>query len=76
MLVNLFEFFFVCRGTSGVRAQALDIEGNIIDDFIFDTSEGLLGRRCLHVCNAPSPAATSSLAIAKIVADRLEILMK
>lgn len=71
-----FEVADIERGPSGVRAQALGIEGNIIDDFIFDTSEGLLGRRCLHVCNAPSPAATSSLAIAKMVADRLEILMK
>jgi (S)-2-hydroxyglutarate dehydrogenase len=48
---------------SGVRAQALDPSGNLIDDFHF-VQQG----RALHVCNVPSPAATASLMIAaKIV---------
>lgn len=51
-------------GPSGVRAQALDRDGTMVDDF------RLGGRgRVLHVRNAPSPAATSSLAIARMLAD-------
>jgi (S)-2-hydroxyglutarate dehydrogenase len=45
-------------GGSGVRAQACDINGNLLDDFNFHKT-----KRVLHVCNAPSPAATASLAI-------------
>lgn len=58
------------RGPSGVRAQALDRDGNLVDDFVFDQSPGELGERTLHVRNAPSPAATSSLAIAQVIADK------
>ena len=58
------------RGPSGVRAQALDNEGNLVNDFVFDGGVGDLGSRMLHVRNAPSPGATSSLAIAKMVADK------
>jgi 2-hydroxyglutarate dehydrogenase len=54
-----------------VRAQALDPNGNLVDDFVFDSGTGELGKRMLHVRNAPSPAATSSLAIANIVADEV-----
>ncbi|WP_022702777.1 L-2-hydroxyglutarate oxidase [Pseudorhodobacter ferrugineus] len=51
---------------SGVRAQAVAPDGKIIDDFLFiDT------RHSLHVCNAPSPAATSAIPIAAHIADRL-----
>ncbi len=51
-------------GPSGVRAQALDRDGTLVDDF------RLGGRgRILHVRNAPSPAATSSLAIGRTLAD-------
>ncbi|KAL3310958.1 L-2-hydroxyglutarate dehydrogenase, mitochondrial [Cichlidogyrus casuarinus] len=60
----------VIRGPSGVRAQALDPEGNLVDDFIFHNGEGEFGKRLLHVRNAPSPAATSSLAIARMIADK------
>ncbi|TRY56416.1 hypothetical protein DNTS_025696 [Danionella cerebrum] len=60
------------RGPSGVRAQALDAEGNLVDDFVFDGGQGELGSRVLHVRNAPSPAASSSLAIAEMIADELE----
>lgn len=52
---------------SGIRAQAMDNNGQFIDDFVFDTSKC---RRFLHVRNAPSPAATSSLAIAKAIVDK------
>ncbi len=55
------------RGPSGVRAQALDADGNLVDDFIFDSGVGDLSKRMLHVRNAPSPAATSSLAIANVI---------
>lgn len=51
-------------GPAGVRAQALAPDGSLVDDFVFEGTEGVL-----HVRNAPSPAATSSLAIAKHIAD-------
>lgn len=62
------------RGPAGVRAQALDMAGNLVDDFVFDRGEGSgpLAKRVLHCRNAPSPGATSSLAIAKMIADKIE----
>lgn len=53
-------------GGVGIRAQALSRRGELVDDFAFSQTA-----RTLHVRNAPSPAATSSLAIAAHVADRL-----
>lgn len=50
----------------GIRAQALRSDGQLVDDFAFASSP-----RCVHVLNAPSPAATASLAIAEVIADRL-----
>jgi L-2-hydroxyglutarate oxidase LhgO len=55
-------------GPSGVRAQALDSEGRLVDDFVVEADGG----RIMHVRNAPSPAATSSLAIGRLVADAAE----
>ncbi|MEA2483245.1 MAG: (S)-2-hydroxyglutarate dehydrogenase, partial [Thermoleophilaceae bacterium] len=55
------------RGMVGVRAQAVGRDGSLYDDFAFSQ----LGPS-LHVRNAPSPAATSSLAIARFIADRVE----
>ena len=52
---------------AGVRAQALARDGRLVDDFVFSATE-----RALHVRNAPSPAATSSLAIARHVADHAQ----
>ncbi len=49
---------------AGVRAQALGRDGRLVDDFVFSQTE-----RALHLRNAPSPAATASLAIAGHVAD-------
>lgn len=66
------QFSDVSRGLTGVRAQALDRNGNLVDDFVFDSGEGELAKRTLHVRNAPSPAATSSLAIAEMVADKVQ----
>jgi 2-hydroxyglutarate dehydrogenase len=70
----------VVRGPSGVRAQALDVNGNLVDDFVFDSGKGDLSKRMLHVRNAPSPAATSSLAIANVIAQevnkRFELFQK
>ncbi|EGT30836.1 hypothetical protein CAEBREN_17982 [Caenorhabditis brenneri] len=57
----------VTRGPSGVRAQAMDSAGNLVDDFVFDSGTGKLSNLIMHVRNAPSPAATSSLAIAKMI---------
>tara|TARA_B100000212_G_scaffold285284_1_gene225752 strand:+ start:5669 stop:6862 length:1194 start_codon:yes stop_codon:yes gene_type:complete len=50
------------KGESGVRAQLMDISGNLIQDFVI-----LNKNNCISILNAPSPAATSSLAIAKYV---------
>ncbi len=54
------------RGRSGVRALALTRSGELHDDFLIE-----VGPRSVHVLNAPSPAATSSLAIGAHVADRV-----
>lgn len=62
----------VVKGPTGVRAQALDAEGNLIEDFIFDWGYGDFKDNVLHVRNAPSPAATSSLAIAKVIVDKIQ----
>jgi L-2-hydroxyglutarate oxidase LhgO len=51
-------------GPSGVRAQALARDGTLVDDFVLGGSG-----RVLHVRNAPSPAATSSLAIGRMLAE-------
>lgn len=54
----------LCPGGAGIRAQAVDREGRLVDDFHFVHGEGVT-----HVCNVPSPAATASLQIAAVVAD-------
>nr|XP_002718278.1 L-2-hydroxyglutarate dehydrogenase, mitochondrial isoform X2 [Oryctolagus cuniculus]XP_051678780.1 L-2-hydroxyglutarate dehydrogenase, mitochondrial isoform X2 [Oryctolagus cuniculus] len=62
----------ILRGPAGVRAQALDRDGNLVEDFVFDGGVGDIGSRILHVRNAPSPAATSSLAISEMIADEVQ----
>jgi L-2-hydroxyglutarate oxidase LhgO len=51
---------------AGVRAQALDPDGKLVDDFLIRDNESMT-----HVLNAPSPAATASLQIAHTIVDRL-----
>ena len=53
------------RWGSGVRAQAVLPDGNMLDDFVIEET-----RNAVHVINAPSPGATSSLAIGEYVTDR------
>jgi 2-hydroxyglutarate dehydrogenase len=57
------------RGPVGIRAQALARDGTLVDDFVVSSTE-----RTVHVRNAPSPAATSSLPLAREIADRVEAL--
>jgi L-2-hydroxyglutarate oxidase len=49
---------------AGVRAQACDKDGGLIDDFYIREAPG-----CIHVLNAPSPAATSSLSIGDTISQ-------
>ena len=51
---------------AGVRAQALKSDGALVDDFLI-----MQGENSIHVCNAPSPAATSSLEIGKVIAQSI-----
>jgi L-2-hydroxyglutarate oxidase len=53
-------------GRSGVRAMACDRSGNLLDDFLI-----LSQPRIVNVCNAPSPAATASLAIGETIAQKV-----
>jgi (S)-2-hydroxyglutarate dehydrogenase len=55
-------------GPTGVRAQAVGRDGSLIDDFVVSRTG-----RCVHVRNAPSPAATAALAIARLIADEVEL---
>jgi (S)-2-hydroxyglutarate dehydrogenase len=56
----------LAAGGSGVRAQAVDLNGNLVDDFYFMHSG-----RMIHVCNVPSPAATASLEIGKEIVQMM-----
>jgi len=55
-------------GQTGVRAQALDFSGLLVDDFKFLETEG-----ALHVLNTPSPAATASLPIGREIAEKISL---
>jgi L-2-hydroxyglutarate oxidase len=57
------------RAAAGVRAQAVTADGSLVADFAFRRTG-----RVLHVLNAPSPAATASIAIGNTIAERLELL--
>ena len=52
-------------GPAGVRAQAVSRSGDLVDDFLLAEHDGMV-----HVRNAPSPAATSSLALGDLIVDR------
>jgi L-2-hydroxyglutarate oxidase len=49
----------------GIRAQAVLRDGTLVDDFLWAETP-----RTLHVCNAPSPAATSAIPIGELIAER------
>lgn len=53
-------------GGAGVRAQACDYDGGLLDDFSIIENKG-----AINICNAPSPAATSSLSIGQTVSERV-----
>ena len=55
----------VMPGPSGIRAQSVARDGALVDDFVFN----IQGNQLMHVRNAPSPAATSCLAIGQLIAD-------
>lgn len=55
----------VVRGGAGVRAQAVNAQGQLLDDFHIINAEGMI-----HVLNAPSPAATASLSIGRTIAQQ------
>ncbi len=63
-LIPSIEYDDVFREGSGVRAQALDPDGKLADDFRIIEAE-----KMIHILNAPSPAATASLSIGKTIAD-------
>jgi (S)-2-hydroxyglutarate dehydrogenase len=65
-LLPALEVDDVAPGPAGIRAQALASDGTLLDDFVFHEADGVV-----HVRNAPSPGATSSLAIAEVIADRV-----
>lgn len=54
------------RGPTGVRAQAVTSDGKLVDDFLFIETT-----RSFHVCNAPSPAATSAIPIGEHICNHL-----
>ena len=51
---------------AGVRAQALKDDGTLVDDFLI-----VRGHNSVHVCNAPSPAATASLEIGQVIVEQV-----
>ena len=55
-------------GGAGVRAQALWPDGGLVDDFLI-----VKGSSTVHVCNAPSPAATASLEIGRVIAEQIPL---
>ena len=52
---------------AGIRAQAVKNDGTLVHDFLFAGSG-----RTFHVCNAPSPAATSAIPIGEYICDKVE----
>ena len=65
-LVPAIEKDDLVAAPAGVRAQALNKDGSLVDDFMI-----IKGKKSLHVCNAPSPAATASIEIGKEIVNRL-----
>ncbi len=65
-LINGVDLSYIKQIPSGVRAQAVDKDGNLVDDFLFEE-----GENSLHVLNSPSPAATASLAIGESIVSKI-----
>ncbi len=65
-LIPEIEYDDVHPGGAGVRAQALEPDGKLVDDFRIVEAE-----KMIHVLNAPSPAATASLSIGKTIAEKI-----
>ena len=65
-LINGVDLSDIKQIPSGVRAQAVDKDGNLVDDFLFEE-----GENSLHVLNSPSPAATASLAIGELIVSKI-----
>ena len=65
-LINGVDLRDIKQIPSGVRAQAVDKNGNLVDDFLFEE-----GENSLHVLNSPSPAATASLAIGESIVSKI-----
>ena len=74
-LVPALKHADMIRSRTGVRAQALDRKGNLVDDYVVMEQE-----RMIHLINAPSPAATSCLSIGEYMAtlshDRIISLVR
>ena len=64
-LMPILDYDDVVRAGAGVRAQAVAKDGSLVDDFVIQSSE-----KSMHVLNAPSPAATASLAIGESIAEQ------
>ena len=71
VLVPSLQLKDIYRSRSGVRAQALDKDGNLVDDYVILEQD-----RMIHLCNAPSPAATSCLSIGEYVAGVAKMKIK
>lgn len=67
VLIPTVEAKHLVKAEAGVRAQAIGRDGKLVDDFAFAEDS-----RCVHVLNAPSPAATACLAIADHIVGMLE----
>jgi L-2-hydroxyglutarate oxidase len=61
----------ISRSRTGVRAQALDVDGNLVDDYVI-----MHQNRMFHILNAPSPAATSCLSIGEYIASLADERLK
>jgi L-2-hydroxyglutarate oxidase len=70
-LVPAMESHDLLPGGAGVRAQAVDSRGNLVDDFVIQTAGSTV-----HVLNAPSPGATASMAIGRHIAGEVAPLLQ
>jgi len=64
LIPEIDEYMFTEKGTAGIRAQAMDIDGTLMMDFRIEK----IGNQ-IHVLNAPSPGATAALSIAKHIVN-------